>query len=728
MKRMLFNATHPEELRVAIVDGQKLVDLDIESANSALKKGNIYKGKITRVEPSLEAAFVEYGSGRQGFLPMKEVSRTYFQNYNSEVPISQVKIADVLKNGQELLIQVEKDERGNKGAALTTFISLAGRYLVLMPNNPKGGGISRRIEGKERQELREAMSELEVPREHALIARTAGIGKSSEELQWDLDYLNRLAEAIEGAADSQPAPFLVYQETNLVVRSIRDYFRSDIAEIIIDDKEVYDRATRFMNQVMPHNVIKLKLYEDTVPLFSRYQVEHQIESAYAREVRLSSGGALVIDPTEALTSIDVNSARATKGGDIEETALQTNMEAAEEIARQLRIRDLGGLVVIDFIDMLANKNQRAVEQCIQNALKADRARVQVGKISRFGLLEMSRQRLRSSISDSNYHVCPRCEGNGHIRSVGSSSLSVLRIIEEEALKENTEAIIAHLPIKTATYLLNEKRHEVTLLESRLGTNITIVPTIELETPHFKIQRLRSEDLDEMPNLPSYKVEIAEPQEDPRKARYQKKAPAANVVIAPNTEPAVGIESIQMEDKPMPKPVPEPIKPGLFVRIWRALFATGDEPKKDKKGAKKSGGDHKGQKNNRSGDRNNQRRGGRAPQNRGGRNPKGNPRNRNQKPNKNQGGAKASPQAKSDSAKPASDAKQGDSGNHPNNKGGGNRGRGRGGRGRGRNNRGPNQANKPQGGGDQSAQRSQAPKPNRDSSREPNSEPNGNKAD
>jgi ribonuclease E len=523
---------------------------------------------------------------------MKEVSRAYFQNYKSDTPISKIQIADVLKNGQELLVQVEKDERGNKGAALTTFISLAGRYLVLMPNNPKGGGISRRIEGKDRQELREAMSELDIPREHALIARTAGIGKSAEELQWDLDYLQRLSDAIQTAANAQAAPFLVYQETNLVVRSIRDYFRGDIAEIIIDDNEIFERASRFMNQVMPHNVIKLKLYEDSVPLFSRYQVEHQIESAYAREVRLASGGALVIDPTEALTSIDVNSARATKGSDIEETALQTNLEAAEEIARQLRIRDLGGLVVIDFIDMLANKNQRAVEQCLSNALKADRARVQVGRISRFGLLEMSRQRLRSSIADSNYHSCPRCEGNGHIRSVGSSALSILRIIEEEALKENTEAINAHLPIKTATYLLNEKRHEVTLLESRLGTNITIVPTIELETPHFKIQRLRSEDLDEMPNLPSYKVEIAEPKEDPRKTRYQKKNQANNVVIAPNTAPAVGIESIKMEDKPAPIPQAavapvQPIKPGFFVRVWRSLFARGDAPIQEEKPKQKA---------------------------------------------------------------------------------------------------------------------------------------------
>jgi ribonuclease E len=640
MKRMLFNATHSEELRVAIVDGQKLVDLDIESAATALKKGNIYKGKITRIEPSLEAAFVEYGSGRQGFLPMKEVSRTYFQNYNSDTPISKVQIADVLKNGQELLVQVEKDERSNKGAALTTFISLAGRYLVLMPNNPKGGGISRRIEGQERQDLREAMSDLEVPREHALIARTAGIGKSSEELQWDLDYLQRLSDAIQEAAAAQPAPFLVYQETNLVVRSIRDYFRGDISEIIIDDQEVFDRASRFMTQVMPHNVIKLKLYEDSVPLFSRYQVEHQIESAYAREVRLASGGALVIDPTEALTSIDVNSARATKGSDIEETALQTNLEAAEEIARQLRIRDLGGLVVIDFIDMLANKNQRAVEQCLSQALKADRARVQVGRISRFGLLEMSRQRLRSSIADSNYHSCPRCEGNGHIRSVGSSALSILRIIEEEALKENTEAIHAHLPIKTATYLLNEKRHEVTLLESRLGTNITIVPTIELETPHFKIQRLRSEDLDEMPNLPSYNVEITEPKEDPRKTKYQKKHQVSNVVIAPNTEPAVGLESIELEAKPAPTPkpvAPEPVKAGIFVRWWRALFGTGEEGKKPNKkpvhrGRDKKDSDGDQRNNNRN---SNQRRG----NNRGGRNTGGQRRGGRNQANRNSNPAK-----------------------------------------------------------------------------------------
>lgn len=579
MKRMLFNATHAEELRVAIVDGQKLIDLDIESANNTLKKGNIYKGRITRVEPSLEAAFVEYGSERQGFLPLKEISRNYFQNYSSKTPISEVKIQDVINEGQELLIQVEKDERGTKGAALTTFISLAGRYLVLMPNNPKGGGISRRIEGEERQELKNIMSNLNAPREHALIARTAGIGKSQEELQWDLDYLTRLWEAISKASDEREAPFLVFQETNLVVRSIRDYFRSDISEIIIDDKDIFDRATRFMNQVMPHNIIKLKHYEDTVPLFSRYQIEHQIESAFSREVRLASGGALVIDHTEALISIDVNSARATKGADIEDTALQTNLEAADEIARQLRVRDLGGLIVIDFIDMLVNKNQRAVENRLQDALEADRARVQVGRISRFGLLEMSRQRLRSSISDSNYHVCPRCEGTGHIRSVASSALSILRIIEEEALKENTEAVMAHLPLKTATYLLNEKRHEVSMLETRLGSNITIIPTNDLETPHFKIKRLRGEDLNELPNIPSFKLQIQEEPEDPRKARYQNKpqtAPASTV----NSQPAVGIESIQMDG---PQPTPKKKSgPGILTRLWRDLFGIGEEEPKKKK--------------------------------------------------------------------------------------------------------------------------------------------------
>jgi len=426
MKRMLFNATHPEELRVAIVDGQKLLDLDIESAVRAQRKGNIYKGRITRVEPSLEAAFVEYGANRQGFLPLKEISRTYFQNYSPSTPMAQVKIDDVVNEGQELVVQVDKDERGTKGAALTTFVSLAGRYLVLMPNNPKGGGISRRISGSDRAELRDAMSGLEIPSSHALIARTAGIGRSSEELQWDLDFLVQLWKAIEEAAGERPAPFLIFQESNLIVRTLRDYLRGDIAEILIDEPGIFERAHKFMSQVMPNSRVKLKLYEDNIPLFSRFQIEHQIETAYSREVRLPSGGALVIDHTEAVVAVDVNSAKATKGGDIEETALQTNLEAVDEVARQLRIRDLGGLIVIDLIDMSASRNQRLVENRLNEALKADRARVQVGRISRFGLLEMSRQRLRSSISDSNYVACPRCEGTGSIRSVTSSALSLLR--------------------------------------------------------------------------------------------------------------------------------------------------------------------------------------------------------------------------------------------------------------------------------------------------------------
>ena len=514
---MLFNATHEEELRVAIVDGQKLLDLDIESSIHHQKKGNIYKGRVTRVEPSLEAAFVEYGSERQGFLPLKEISRNYFTDYSPKTPMAQVRIQDVIKEGQELLVQVEKDERGNKGAALTTFISLAGRFLVLMPSNPKGGGISRRIEGEQRAELRDAMSQLDLPTEHALIARTAGIGKSVEELQWDLDFLLQLWDAIRSAAEERPAPFLVYQETNLVVRAIRDYLRNDISEIMIDDQRIFDRATRFMEQVMPHHKSKLKLYKDTVPLFSRFQIEHQIESAFSREVRLPSGGAVIIDHTEALVTIDVNSARATKGSDIEETALHTNLEAADEIARQLRIRDLGGLIVIDFIDMTSNRNQRTVENRLQEALKADRARVQVGRISRFGMLEMSRQRLRPSIGESNYISCPRCAGTGYIRGIASSALHILRIIEEEALKENTEAIHAHLPTTTATYLLNEKRNEVSMIESRLGTRIVIVPSDNLETPNFQIRRLRAEDLAQIQHVPSYKIEHQEDEESEAEA-------------------------------------------------------------------------------------------------------------------------------------------------------------------------------------------------------------------
>ncbi len=573
---MLFNATHEEELRVAIVDGQKLLDLDIESSIHHQKKGNIYKGRVTRVEPSLEAAFVEYGSERQGFLPLKEISRIYFTDYSPKTPMAQVRIQDVIKEGHELLVQVEKDERGNKGAALTTFISLAGRFLVLMPRNPKGGGISRRIEGEQRAELREAMSQLELPTEHALIARTAGIGKSVEELQWDLDFLLQLWDAIHSAAEQKPAPFLVYQETNLVVRAIRDYLRNDIAEIMVDDQRIFDRAQRFMEQVMPQHKSKLKLYTDTVPLFSRFQIEHQIESAFSREVRLPSGGAVIIDHTEALVTIDVNSARATKGADIEETALHTNLEAADEIARQLRIRDLGGLIVIDFIDMTSNRNQRTVENRLQDALKVDRARVQVGRISRFGMLEMSRQRLRPSIGESNYISCPRCAGTGHIRGIASSALHILRIIEEEALKENTEAIHAHLPTATATYLLNEKRNEVSMIESRLGTRIIIIPTETLDTPNFEIRRLRAEDLAHAQQVPSYKIEreVADESETVGAAESRQRE-----------MPAVGLEQMKSSAPPpeqkvsVAAPVPST---GLIKSLFGKWFGgNGEAPVEDK---------------------------------------------------------------------------------------------------------------------------------------------------
>ena len=535
MKRMLFNATQSEELRVAIVDGQKLIDLDIESANYQQKKGNIYKARVTRVEPSLEAAFVDYGAERQGFLPLKEISRSYFSGGENKGAQGPVRIKDVIREGQEIVVQIEKEERGNKGAALTSFISLAGRYLVLMPNNPKGGGISRRIEGEERAELRDTMAQLKLPDDYSVIIRTAGIGKSVEELQWDLDYLVQLWDAITRASEDQPASFLIYQESSLVIRAIRDYLRSDIGEILIDNQDIYERALKFMQQVMPQNVGKLKLYEDEIPLFSRYQIEHQIESAFSREVHLESGGAVVFDHTEALVTIDVNSARATRGSDIEETALNTNLEAAEEIARQLRIRDLGGLIVIDFIDMTPTRNQRAVETRLSEALKADRARVQVGRISRFGLLEMSRQRLRPSLGESSSLTCPRCEGTGHIRSVPSSALQILRFIQEEAMKENTAALHVHLPLATATFLLNEKRHEISGIESRLGTPITIVPSIDLETPHYRIKRLKAEEIEAERVAPSYLIPLeVEPEEPARPPNPTVERPAVGQLapIAP----------------------------------------------------------------------------------------------------------------------------------------------------------------------------------------------------
>ena len=493
MKRMLINATQPEELRVATVDGQVLYNLDIESPGREQKKANIYKGTITRVEPSLEAAFVDYGSDRHGFLPLKEISRTYFEP-NSAKPGSRINIKEVLREGREVVVQIDKEERGNKGAALTTFVSLAGRYLVLMPNNPRAGGVSRRIEGQDRSELRDVMSQLQIPEDMGLIVRTAGVGKNTEELQWDLDYLLQLWRAIEASAAERRAPFLIYQESDVVIRSIRDYLRADIGEIVIDDRAVYERAEAFMRQVMPVNMKKLRLYQDEVPLFTRYQIESQIESAFQREVRLPSGGSIVIDHGEALTAIDINSARATKGADIEETALNTNLEAADEIARQLRLRDLGGLFVIDFIDMTPPKNQRAVEDRLREALKHDRARVQVARISRFGLLEMSRQRLRPSLGDSTTSECPRCHGQGKIRGVESLALSILRIIEEEAMKDSTERVIAHLPVSVATFLLNEKRRAILDLEKRQEVEVLLLPNAHIETPDYQIERLRTQDL------------------------------------------------------------------------------------------------------------------------------------------------------------------------------------------------------------------------------------------
>ena len=576
MKRMLFNATHAEELRVAIVDGQKLIDLDIESALHSQRKGNIYQGRVTRVEPSLEAAFVDYGTERQGFLPLKEISRSDFRNFSPATPMAQVRIKDVIEEGQELLVQVEKDERGTKGAALTTFISLAGRYLVLMPNNPKGGGISRRIDGPERADLRDAMMGLEVPTEHSLIARTAGIGKTPEELQWDLNFLMQLWGVIEEATSSKSAPFLVYQESNLIVRTIRDHLRTDIQEILVDEPSVFDRASRFMEQVMPQNASKLKLYEDSVPLFSRFQIEHQIENAYARTVKLPSGGALVIDHTEALISIDVNSARATKGSDIEETALQTNLEAVDELARQMRIRDLGGLLVIDLIDMTSARNKKTVETRLEEAVHNDRARIQIGHISRFGLLEMSRQRLRSSISESNYGVCPLCDGTGQVRHVTSSALSFLRILEEEALKENTEAVLAELPVDIATFLLNEKRHEVNQVESRLGTRIVLIPSPDLQGSQFNIQRLRSEDIDATGNtLESHKIRIIPASEN--ELEYS--------LTHRKTRPAVNLDQIDTPPPPVPSSAQDRSKPGglgLLKRIWNRLTKGVETPEPEKK--------------------------------------------------------------------------------------------------------------------------------------------------
>ncbi|HIE91235.1 MAG TPA: Rne/Rng family ribonuclease [Methylophilaceae bacterium] len=566
MKRMLFNATQSEELRVAIVDGQKLIDLDIEHAGREQRKSNIYKGIITRIEPSLEAAFVDYGSERHGFLPFKEISRSYF---SSKPESGKVRIQDVLKEGQELIVQIDKDERGTKGAALTSYTSLAGRYLVLMPNNPRGGGVSRRVEGEERSELRDAMSALDVPKGMSIIARTAGIGRTVEELQWDLNYLLQLWTAIEEASTSQKGAFLIYQEGSLVIRAIRDYFSADIGEILIDTPEVYEQAVQFMDHVMPGNVARVKLYEDETPLFSRFQIEHQIEAAHAREVRLPSGGAIVIDHTEALVSIDVNSGRSIKGADIEQTALNTNLEAAEEVARQLRLRDLGGLVVIDFIDMEKQSNQRAVENRTRDELHPDRARVQTGKISRFGLLELSRQRLRTSLGETNHSACPRCNGTGHIRGIESTALHILRITQEEAMKDSSAVIQVQLPVDAATFLLNEKRAEIHNIEQLMGVEVVLIPNIHMETPNYNVTRIKQEDVNEDTTRASYKMVEMPTENDPASSLTTENKPTAPVALVK------GISAATPAPNAAPKSSTPAAKSSFISRIKKWLVGTGE---------------------------------------------------------------------------------------------------------------------------------------------------------
>ncbi len=568
MKRMLVNATQPEELRVALVDGQQLYDLDIEATGQEQKKSNIYKAKIIRIEPSLEAAFVDYGAQRHGFLPLKEIARSYFKDKGKSAGNGgRVNIKDVLSEGQELVVQVEKEERGNKGAALTTFISLAGRYLVAMPNNPRAGGVSRQIEGDDRDEAREAMSGLEIPENMGLILRTAGVGKSTEELQWDLDYLMQLWKAISEASESRKSPFLIFQDRNVIIRAVRDYLRNDIVEILVDDRKLYEQAQEFMQQVMPQNIGKLKLYEDSVPLFTRYQIEGQIESAFARSVRLPSGGSIVIEPTEALITIDINSAKATQGGDIEETAARTNLEAAHEIGRQLRLRDLGGLIVIDFIDMQSAKNQRAVETMLRDAVQADRARVQIGRISRFGLLEMSRQRLRPSLTEFSHEICPRCDGVGTIRSVKSTALGVLRLIEEEAMKDSTVKVSAQVPVDVATFLLNEKRQDVTGIEARQEVQILLIPNQNLETPHFEIQRIREQDLPKMKLGESYEM-VSEAESPTVDLTRTKPLPAPQQALVKDVVRAT----------PRPEQTPATLvapRPGFFSKLFGGLFGAGE---------------------------------------------------------------------------------------------------------------------------------------------------------
>lgn len=603
MKRMLINATQAEERRLAIVDGQKLLDYEIEIEGREQRKGNIYKAVVTRVEPSLEACFVDYGEDRHGFLPFKEISRQYFAQ---GVSPSQAKIQDVIKEGQELLVQVEKEERGNKGAALTSFVSLAGRYVVLMPNNPRGGGVSRRIEGDDRAELKEALDQLEYPNGMSIIARTAGIGRSAPELQWDLNYLLKLWEAIDAASKASKGAFLIYQESSLVIRAIRDYFNSDIGDILIDTDDVYEQAQQFMAHVMPEHAARVKRYRDNAPLFSRFQIEHQIESAYARTVTLPSGGAIVIDHTEALVSVDVNSARAIKGGDIEETATRTNLEAADEVARQMRLRDLGGLIVIDFIDMEESRNRREVENRLRDALRQDRARVQFGTISKFGLMEMSRQRLRPALSEGASIPCPRCGGSGHIRDTESSALQILRIIQEESQKDNTAAVHVQVPVDVASFLLNEKRNEITKIELKQRLNVLMVPNKSLETPNYKLERLKHDDprLDRVEASYAMAEEIEDPTAITRRSQEptNKQTPVLKGFL-PDAPPAPLPQSPMPKSATPPAAKPAPKTPkatgdsaegGFFGWIKRLLGGAETKPTTgrghgDKKDARRDGG-------------------------------------------------------------------------------------------------------------------------------------------
>jgi ribonuclease E len=611
MKRMLINASHTEEMRVAMVDGQRLYDLDIENRTREQKKSNIYKGKVTRVEPSLEAAFVDFGAERHGFLPLKEISKEYFSKKSSDN--GRVRIVDAVKEGQEVVVQVEKEERGQKGAALTTFISLAGRYLVLMPNNPRAGGISRRIEGEDRAQLRDAMRTLEIPEGMGVIVRTAGIGRAAQELQWDLDYLSQLWGTITQESGNSKAPHFLFQESNVIVRAIRDYLRQDVGEVIIDNEDAYALAAAFIGTVMPDFKSKIKYYQDEIPLFNRYQIENQIQTAFEREVALPSGGSIVIDITEAMVSIDINSSRATKGGDIEETAYTINLEAAEEIARQLRLRDVGGLIVIDFIDMLNNRHQKSVENKMREALEIDRARVQVGRISRFGLMEMSRQRLRPSLEETMSKVCPRCNGQGTIRGTRSLALSILRLVEEEAQKEYSREIRAIVPISVATFLLNEKRSEITSIESRNSIKITVLPNSEMQTPNFEVVRIRTQDEDDSDF--SYKManELSKPDlsvEIEGSQSVQNIPTPAVKTIVPNT-PAPQVQA-QVETQKK--------SPSLVQRLWNSMFGEPEEKeqpnKKNSRNRNQRGSQQRRGKQNNQRNRNNDnrsRRGERSPQ-------------------------------------------------------------------------------------------------------------------